>query len=515
MIRRKCLACVSLVLGSALALASDKPAEAPARLSLEEGGPPTLVRAGRAMHAGTTGKSSISFDRRGGIIQAGSPSIEMFEVALYLDEQGASKALATFAGQKIRDLIKRDDIHTVVVEGDFPKALRLRMGGREEEPLEAGEWRRLIRGTLAQAAAGPSAADARAAAERAMMEHLRKNMPAGQAANITLQPVTPAEGTPSSAKADPGVKAFMACFDREFWADDVFTIQMPTRDRVRVVFGGRRESITCDPIDDKDLGGNLLRTWIGKDKLSGRKKGLLSEADELLKPLASSAAAQPPYAAVAPAAKVAEPVAAAERETRADELSAAVDSEMNALKEAGFDVGGIKISNMGASIQVGAGDVILGVDGNVSRAALDLSYFDRADIPRLVAYLNAHDIAMTETALHALKGDLASYFVAGYGTLSWSGFPPRTLEYTHHENWKVPGGVQRFEVRRILDASGNLIGMGATGLPPKASDPQLNGLVGLARSHGATLDVEGFRAALFQAKKSKLPTFCYGACPTP
>lgn len=189
------------------------------RRAFEPGGQPTLVRTGDAT--------------RDKLMSAGGDSSgfsfstrEMYSVILYLDEAGARKAFAPFKGKSIDSLIQDGAIHQAVLDGEFPKMIVISFTYKRTA--------REVREDLAEVAG-------RGLSKKSefgkLVGYFRKDLNLGDEAVIRFGP-----------------------------------------DKVMVTIAGE----AMPDIPGRDFARALLGVWVGKDKMSGERGGLLSDAGSLL-----------------------------------------------------------------------------------------------------------------------------------------------------------------------------------------------------------------------------------------
>ena len=92
------------------------------RRAFKSGGPENLVWVGRRsreklLSAGRTSSGGFEFS-----------TTELYEAHLYLDEEGARKALESFRGQNASTLAKDPKFQQVILDTDFPKMVVLTFG---------------------------------------------------------------------------------------------------------------------------------------------------------------------------------------------------------------------------------------------------------------------------------------------------------------------------------------------------------------------------------------------------
>lgn len=110
--RLRCLTVLGLCLLLSLSLAAQE------RRAFDPGGPETLVKVGQTSHsklmsAEATG-TSFSFTTK-----------ELYDVTLYLDEEGARTAFAPFRGKDLDAVSSDEKFQKLVAEADFPKLVVL------------------------------------------------------------------------------------------------------------------------------------------------------------------------------------------------------------------------------------------------------------------------------------------------------------------------------------------------------------------------------------------------------
>lgn len=204
--------------------------ERPARMALAADAPESLVRTGSARYVWQQVLiKSMSFTLAGGRLTSAhiekEPGVtRQYDVTLYLDEGGARSALARFKARDLPKQLAKDKLHKAVLEGDFSKIVVLSFS----EPWKAAEIK------------------------EAFSDALR-------------------------AWGDPGKEDLETCLARDFKAGDEVVIQAPARAKVTLLAGGEPCEIPSPGFDRI-----LLGIWIGRDKLSERPDGLLSEAAPLL-----------------------------------------------------------------------------------------------------------------------------------------------------------------------------------------------------------------------------------------
>jgi hypothetical protein len=94
-------------------------AQSPARRAFKSGGPENLLRVGtrsrsKLLGAGRTSTGGFEFS-----------TTELYEAHLYLDEEGARKALESFRGQSAGTLAKDPKFQQVIIDTDFPRMVVL------------------------------------------------------------------------------------------------------------------------------------------------------------------------------------------------------------------------------------------------------------------------------------------------------------------------------------------------------------------------------------------------------
>lgn len=212
---------LALPVGLAAGVSEDKAKEKPFETrSFGPGGTETLIKTGddseMKLASATRTATSISITMK-----------SIYQVTLYLEEAGARAALAPFKGQKLDEVLKSDDIHRAIINGDYPKAVVLRFS----QEISSREIR----------------------------ENLNEKF---------LH--SPAYGTAEA-------KRFVDFLKRDFKPGDEVVIRF-LADRVLTTVANREQP----EIRNQSFARALLAIWVGKDKKSGNRWGLLSEVEPLL-----------------------------------------------------------------------------------------------------------------------------------------------------------------------------------------------------------------------------------------
>jgi hypothetical protein len=152
----------------------------------------------------------------------------IYDIALYLDEAGARQVFAPFKGPLLEELLKGDDIHRAVIEGDFPKAVVLSLS----QNCSARDVQMNLRDSFA---------------------------------------LSSAYGTPEASR-------FLNYFKGNFREGDEVVIRF-LDERVLTTVARKPQP----EIRSQRFSRALLGIWMGKKKQSGDRSGLLSEIGPLLK----------------------------------------------------------------------------------------------------------------------------------------------------------------------------------------------------------------------------------------
>jgi hypothetical protein len=151
----------------------------------------------------------------------------LYDVALYIDEDGARSALTSFRGKKLAKLLGKSEFHDAVRTGNFAKAI-------------------LIHFAAPQRVSG-----------------IKEDF----AANLSEAGVV---------KED--VAALLACLKKDFVAGAELTLAMPNPRTVTILEADQ----ACGEVQSESLSRGLLGLWLGKKKLSAQPDGLLARVEPLL-----------------------------------------------------------------------------------------------------------------------------------------------------------------------------------------------------------------------------------------
>lgn len=208
-----------LVATSAVAQETAKAFE---RRAFDPGGPETLIRTGDSSETKLTSASrtatSLSFSFK-----------TIYHLILFLDEAGARKVFEPFKGQKLEDVLKKDEIHQAVVIGEFPKVFVMRFTAEQSG--------------------------------KEIKESLNEDL------------------LHSAAYGSPEAKKFVNYFKGNFKPGDEVVIRIAEGSRVLTTVANREQP----EIRSQAFARALAGIWVGKDKKSGSTTGLLSEIEPLLK----------------------------------------------------------------------------------------------------------------------------------------------------------------------------------------------------------------------------------------
>jgi hypothetical protein len=152
----------------------------------------------------------------------------IYEIALYLDEAGARQAFVPFKGQTLDEMLKADDIHRAVIEGEFPKAVVMSF----PQKISSLDIRASLNDSIAL----------------------------------------------SSAYETPEARRFVNYFKGNFKEGDEVVIRF-LDDRVLTTVAKKPQA----EIRSQSFSRALLGIWVGKKKQSGNRGGLLSQIGPLLK----------------------------------------------------------------------------------------------------------------------------------------------------------------------------------------------------------------------------------------
>jgi hypothetical protein len=187
------------------------------RRSFEPGGPETMMLTGVGQHSvllkPEITANSMSFSFR-----------PLFDICLYLDEQGARNAFAAFKGSTVSSLLETGKIQRAVIEGDFPRMMVLRFSDKRSA--------REIRDDLSEA--------------------IGRAVP----------------------RRSPAAGKFIGYFRKDFADGDEVVIRL-TGDKVRTTIAGAE----MPEIQSRDFVRGLLGMWINKGQY---ERELLADAGPLL-----------------------------------------------------------------------------------------------------------------------------------------------------------------------------------------------------------------------------------------